>query len=461
MSPLLLSLLIGAISKSVASGASSLDGACVADPSRGLHDCKDDSLDDSEGANFIQTQIRKAAAVENQAKTQNGSSASTANLTEKSTGASSANQTQISIAAENQTQTQNGTDETGSNPQMDDVLAAFSAMMTIGAKIDINKGSDFPIDGYNNYIPPYSAHFQGIQRLRPKSGASTFLAMTGSCHTAGNLFIAEIKQAAASGPLVPASTRGNAFAAFNPFKAVLSGSVVTVVNVSALDDALTHTGGPAVWGNVLAVGVEAGCQTMMECPKKSKVIFYDVSDPLSLQKLPYFIDRPTLNAGAVGLVQQANGKFLLVVGDVDSAVLDFYVSSTTSGDLLTDPGWHQVASWKQEELLVKVGLLNYYLWYHNLNLVVQKDGTIFMIGSSRSPMAIGRDYFELFTVQPSESGVQVAKVASRAMVSHGCDFNAAAAIYVDSATSMLGYCSGWLPGNPYAPDAGVIHLNEF
>ena len=56
--------------------------------------------------------------------------------------------------------------------------------------------------------------------------------------------------------------------------------------------------------------------------KQSEVRFYDVSDPLDPKRLGSFIDRPGQSAGAVGIVQQQNGKWLALVGDGDNNNID-------------------------------------------------------------------------------------------------------------------------------------------
>ena len=55
------------------------------------------------------------------------------------------------------------------------------------------------------------------------------------------------------------------------------------------------------------------------------MLFFDLSDPLNPVKLPTFIDRPGKTAGAVGIVRQANGKWLVMVGDGDNNNIDLYV----------------------------------------------------------------------------------------------------------------------------------------
>lgn len=346
---------------------------------------------------------------------------------------------QSDLLASNETERANAAD-----PLLDDVVAAFNAFATNGVRIDVSKGSKFPTNGYNNYLPPYTSHFEGIVRLRPSQGNAYFI-LTGATDSAAHIFVAELNTPSATGAIV---SKGN------KVKGQIIGTVIA-------DDKYTHAGGPAVFGNYLAVGVEAGCQALLRiipgsCQSASHVNFFDISDPRKLVQLPYFIDRPSSTAGAVGLTLQQNGKFLLVVGQTDSKILDFYVSTSTDGDLSKDPGWYSVGTWRKENLVS-----GQWRPYQALNLVTQNDGEIFLIGSTRDPLLIGRDYFDLFRVSPNGNSIRISQVASKAMTCTACDFAAAASIYIDSSKNLRGYAAGWLPGNPIMPDAGIIHVNEF
>merc|ERR1712014_151610 len=176
------------------------------------------------------------------------------------------------------------------------------------------------------------------------------------------------------------------------------------------------------------------------CHKSSQVLFYNVSDPSNPIKLDTYINRPDSTAGAVGLLKQQNGKWLVIVGNGDSNELTLYVQDP-------DGSFRQVGYWSKYELSQAVGVSGGYKSYQTLNLVLQSDGKIFMVGTTRSPTMIGRDYFDLFTVQPAGGGrATITFVATKPVTSIGADFQAAGAIYVDSPTSIIGYASSWLPG---------------
>jgi len=338
-----------------------------------------------------------------------------------------------------------------SDPTVDDVMATFNAMSTNGAAIDIDQGSSWP-SKYKSYFLPYTYHIEGIQRFRPSpAGGSSYLALSGSGADA-NIFIAEIpSRASGPGPITGGTS-------------VPTGSITRVLDI---DTVYTHAGGFQIQGNLLAVGVEKGCNAMNRmipkglpgaCEKASRVLFFDVSDPSNPVKLNTYIDRPGTTAGAVGLLKQESGKWLVLAGGTDSNELDLYVQND-------DGSFHKAAHWSKNELVTAVGVSGGYKSYQTLNLVLQKDGAIYMVGTTRSPTMIGRDYFDLFKVQPSGGGrATITFVASKAVRSRGADFSAAGAIYVDTSTNMIGYGSSWLPGtgtsNPVVP-GNTIHVNEF
>ena len=129
----------------------------------------------------------------------------------------------------------------------------------------------------------------------------------------------------------------------------------------------------------------------------AQVMFFDVSDPMNPVKLPSVIDRPGKTAGAVGIVRQANGKWLAMVGDGDNNNIDLYVE----GD---DGSFSLVASWGKQELLKDAGVEGGYKSYQNMNVLLQSDGQIFMVCTALSSMFMGSDYFDLFSVLPSGNG---------------------------------------------------------
>jgi len=327
---------------------------------------------------------------------------------------------------------------TAGSPPVPDVRASFAAMGQNGQVIKVNKGSAWPVDHYKNYMPPYAEHIESIQRFK-----GNYLVFSGAESDAGDLFIA-VLQGTGSGPLGP-----------------LSGQVVKRVIV---DSTLTHAGGLQISGDLLAIGAEAQCSLMQRvfggCSKRSQVFFFDVSDPMNPVKLPTVIDRPGKTAGAVGIGRQENGKWLVMVGDGDNNNIDIYLE----GD---DGSFSLIASWSKYELLKDAGVAGGYKSYQNMNILLQSDGQIFIVCTALSSMIMGSDYFDLFTVQPSEGRATITMVSSKKATCHGCTFAAGAGIYVnpENPSQMLGYASGWLPSSnslsSFPAKGDTIFVNEF
>ncbi|CAE7306430.1 ftsH [Symbiodinium natans] len=348
-------------------------------------------------------------------------------------------QRSLQAAGGNQSARQGALPGTGS-PPVPDVRAAFAALGRDGRVLEIDKGSAWPSDHYKSYMPPYAEHIEGVQRFK-----GSYIAFSGAESDAGDLFIAALNGVAGSGRLGQGT-----------------GEVVKRVIV---DSTLTHAGGFQISGDLLAIGAEAQCSPMQRvfggCKHRSQVLFFDLSDPLNPVKLPTFIDRPGKTAGAVGIVRQANGKWLVMVGDGDNNNIDLYVEGEAGS-------FNLVASWGKQELLKDAGVEGGYKSYQNMNVLLQSDGQLFMVCTALSSMFMGSDYFDLFTVQPSDDGrATITMVDSKKATCHGCTFAAAAGIYVnpEDPSQLLGYASGWLPSSKSFSSVPVpgntIFVNEF
>lgn len=334
------------------------------------------------------------------------------------------------------------------NTQLENVIQSLSRFAKNGLEMSVDKNpAVFPKEGYNQHAGPYTTHFQGVVRL-PPGGArdSTYLVLTGASDYAAHFFVAKL----ASQPSGPGEFFGNGGDV---------SEVDQVVKVEVVDTKMTHAGGPAVWGKYLIVGTEKACSFFdrlgNKCDKTSTIHFYDMSDPENPLKLPYKIHRSEGTAGAVAITQQDDGKFLLMVGREDSAILDFYVSA--GSDLSTDPQFGSiVATWYKKELLTNAGLSSEFRSYQNLNMVSQTDGQLFFVGTTRSPLLVGDDYFDLFTLEMNSKRAVITKVFEKKTKCQDCDFYAGASVYVDPPTSLLGYGINWNPNYE-----GQIIFNEF
>lgn len=339
--------------------------------------------------------------------------------------------------------------EVQAQPVMDDVQAAFTAMGSTGKAISVSEGNNWPNE-YDSYTPPYTNHIEGMQRFRPTLGQSTYMAFSGPGDTYSHLFIAELSGTpAAAGPIVTGGSTPQ-------------GSIIKTLDV---ESGWNHAGGFQISGDILAVGLEKGCEAMYRlipgmCAKDARVDFYNVSDPSNPVKLSVYIDRSGTTAGAVGVVKQASGAWLVIAGDDDNNDLTMYVQQS-------DGSFKSAATWSKSEMLTAPGVSGSYKSYQSMNLITDPAGTIWMVATTRSPQLVGHDYFDLFKVQPSGGGrAQITMMDSKSVTSTGgVDFSAGAGIYVDSSTNLIGYGSGWLPSSgtvgSLAVEGTEIPVNEF
>ncbi|CAE8695178.1 unnamed protein product, partial [Polarella glacialis] len=294
---------------------------------------------------------------------------------------------------------------------MVDVLAAYNAIPDDdgGVQLGINTGPKFP-KGYNKGHLPYSEHIQGIQRAQ---GTNVLLmAGSGTTEHSGHLFAAQLEPSSAQG-----SSLGSAAGASSPPASNV------IVDVERVDIEYDHCGGLSTQGPYLVVGCEAGCKPIMrvmgKCHEVSRVHFYDVSNPLLPKKLPYVIPREGATAGASGLLQEADGRYLLIVGRTDSAILDFYRSNSTS--LLSDPGFKPLGTWYKASLTAAEGQKPFFGDYQNLNLVRQTDGKVFLFGVYRSFKGLGSDYVDLFELN-TDGEISIHQLGSKRLNCWVCWF---------------------------------------
>jgi len=236
----------------------------------------------------------------------------------------------------------------------------------------------------------------------------------------------------------------------------------TIKHVIEVDGDYWHAGGVTSFGDYLVVGAEAGCSSTErlfgQCSLESTIHFYSTSNALSPKKLPYVVERPAASAGAVALTQLDDGKFLLLVGRVDSEILDFYLSSGTS--LESDPHFSSIKTWYKQSMAAAAGQSAEFGQYQNLHFVRQKDGKLFMVGTYRTLNGLGSDTADLFSVDVKKAWtwkVSIKKVATHhfSCQSGTCNFQAGAGLYVDSETSLILYATNWEPAGQ------VIQVNEF
>jgi hypothetical protein len=313
---------------------------------------------------------------------------------------------------------------------IDDVETAFARIQERGEHLTARVNGLIPKPRYRTSARNWFGllnHFQGIQRL---SGG--YLALSGSNprSSAAELFVVRV-----------------------------AGSEGDVVARVALDSAMWHAGGLGMLGNVLVVPLHGAT------PRHAKVVFYDVSNPETLVKLPVEIDRPGRKASAVACTELPNGHLIVAVlsaFDGEPRRLDFYLSKSTK---LEDGFVTEPVSWRVSEVQARAGQEKEFPYFQGISFVPQSDGRLYLVGfnnSFASPSFLpGRDYADLFEVvfpgntidamPPRLESVIVTKIATRILrcTDGYCNMDAAAGLFVDANTQSLSVYAapGWLDGD--------------
>lgn len=142
-----------------------------------------------------------------------------------------------------------------------------------------------------------------------------------------------------------------------------------------------HAGGISRFENFLAVPVEA-----YKIEKKSRIVFFDVSEPDAPRELPELVlKREHRDAGAVALNRLVDGRYLLLV--YSNGIVDLYTSRNTNFTDGFDEHAFLTLDWR------KTPELN----GSNLNFVRQCDGRLFIVSlknTGKAPPLFmnGKDY---------------------------------------------------------------------
>jgi hypothetical protein len=219
----------------------------------------------------------------------------------------------------------------------------------------------------------------------------------------------------------------------------------------------THPGGIQTMGDILVVGTD------------SEVLFYDLSDPATLQP-----EEPPLGAlpdpgsdygtSAVALAQLETGRYLLVVLNGGAKSLDFYISDEP--DTMAE----------HSQSYVKFSRVDrYYGWdscaltptwdnYQGINLVTDcASGQLYLVATGNRdwdstcwwnctedkpccPDGTNRaDLYEVYFID--EDDIWISRVAEADFLvdavdpENGCNFDAAAGVYTDDSHRLYLYCT--------------------
>jgi hypothetical protein len=214
-----------------------------------------------------------------------------------------------------------------------------------------------------------------------------------------------------------------------------------------------HCGGCQSFGNFLV----AGC----EYPDKdqtSEVQFWDFRRfPMQLVQMtiprsgPYKVS----TAGAVGMSTRRRGT-VLAVATFNALTVDFY---TSKRDPFQGSPLDFQFTWSAYEADRTNWIDKNYLFYQNINLLTQRDGQLFLIGTTRN--GSGEDWMDLYAVNLDvDPSFALTKVGTKHMYcTLGCDFSRAAGIFIESSDAFKVFATP--EGSGDWQDGTTIQANIF
>ena len=224
--------------------------------------------------------------------------------------------------------------------------------------------------------------------------------------------------------------------------------VVTVVPHQA---DFHHAGGMQLSGHFLAVPFEKD--------DTSKVVIYDLSNPLSPTLLANEIDHSDLaaEAGTASLAKLADGRFLLIIGRANANILDFYVSDAPDLAITT---FSFFDTWDESELQTEIADTEF-ANYQNLNLLTQCDGKLFLVGTHRNDVN-QKEWIDLYRLEnDTDDDVVITKVAKKHLFCDDhCDLDAAGGIYVDPEGRLYVYGTEHDNDGPISGDRSCSNSEE-
>jgi hypothetical protein len=214
-----------------------------------------------------------------------------------------------------------------------------------------------------------------------------------------------------------------------------------------------HCGGCQSFGNALV----AGCEDP-DTNRTSEVQFWDfTSGPTQL--IPMTIPRSgpeyVSTAGAVGMSTHGPGT-VLAVATYNAGTIDFYTSKL---DPFRGSPFGLRFTWAADTANKTNWIDQNWGAYQNINLLTQRDGRLFLIGTHRNDS--DEDWMDLYAVNleldPSSALTKVGK--KHMYCTLGCDFNKAAGIFIESSDVFKVLAANGDSGDWH--DGTTIHANMF
>ena len=159
--------------------------------------------------------------------------------------------------------------------------------------------------------------------------------------------------------------------------AFVNDSTLQVENVKHLDEERKHAGGIDTYENILVVPCENS--------NSSHIYLLDVTDPKESKELCR-IDKSDRKASAAGITRLSDDQYLVAVVIQSEYEMDLYRSKATD----INEGFSPCQTVELEGKAHNK--------YENINLITQKDGKVFMVGTHSTTQSGGADWADLFEV---------------------------------------------------------------
>jgi hypothetical protein len=283
------------------------------------------------------------------------------------------------------------------NLVLDDVQTAFNSVSPTPRELLCKQG---------DFVIPAGGHFQGIQQAT--IDGRRFAIISASSDYDSYLVLAALDDSAAQ-PVLLNRLLGR------PFK---------------------HAGGFQVLGDYLAVGIEDNT-----AKDSSKIWILELSQ-LSGSERP----RPIVEierrgaykratAGAVGIAK-LGGRHLLLVATWDSATIDIYTSNgKTFGDRALEFRLHE--TWDANKADISDWSDQSFAAYQNINLVVDRKGSVFMVGFARTAAGNVADLFELKLDGSVPTAERLEKLGRRLFDCRKTDFGSGSGLAITGSGKLL------------------------
>ena len=198
-------------------------------------------------------------------------------------------------------------------------------------------------------------------------------------------------------------------------------SFISKINLETED--YWHAGGIAVLDNLLAVPVEN------PKTKKSKIMFFDVTDPVAPEKLEVEILRPKSTTGTLLLNRLDDDRIL--VGGMVNGQIEFFLSKTPD----IKDGFSNESSFMTTPIKGQ-----------GTDLVRQCDGKLFVLDfdntSSLAPIFYGKNFVQLFSLDLAQKKATL--ILKRIFdTNRSCNFKAAGSHMVSEEGKLLLYGSSF------------------